>query len=155
QSKPDLRRDDARRVHPEPERLPRRGEQVIASRRLGALLVLGAALALGACASTGTTQAPAPPPAREATPPPPPPRARLAAPHNEQADRLEREGRLREALDERTIALTIDPSDATAQAAVRRLEGLVERGVAQRVEEGRQALSRGSHAEARRRFLAA
>jgi tetratricopeptide (TPR) repeat protein len=82
-------------------------------------------------------------------------RARLAAPHNERAEQLEQLGHLRQALDERAIALTIDPGDATARAAVARLQALIERVVAQRIEEGRTAVARGSHVEARRRFLAA
>jgi len=129
---------------------------VTAARRSGALLVLGAALALGACASTG---APPPPestaPSLDAKAPPPPARTHLTAPHNEQAERLEQSGQLRQALDERRIALTIDPMDAATQAAATRLEGLIERGVAGRIEDGRVALARGAHAEARRRFLAA
>ena len=128
------------------------------SRRAGVLLVLGAALVLGACASTGTRAGPAPEPKApplESPVPPPSARARLAATHNEQAERLGESGQLRQALDERRIALTIDPADAAAQAAAARLEGLIERGVAQRIQEGREALARGSHVEARRRFLAA
>jgi tetratricopeptide (TPR) repeat protein len=134
---------------------------VTASHRVGALLVLGAALALGACATTGATppspvEAKAPP---EPPPPPPPPqpsaRARLAASHNEQAVRLEQSGRLRHALDERRIALTIDPADAVARTAITQLEAMIKRGVAQRIEDGRAALARGSHAEARRAFLGA
>jgi tetratricopeptide (TPR) repeat protein len=82
-------------------------------------------------------------------------RERLAAAHDEASERLEKAGELRRALDERKIALTINPGDAKAQAAKSRLEALIERGVAQRVEEGRAALTRGSYAEARRRFLAA
>jgi tetratricopeptide (TPR) repeat protein len=121
------------------------------------VLVLGAALALGACASTGATT---PGPVAETKPAAPVAttptvRARLAALHNEEADRFELAGRLRQALDERRIALTIDPANAAAQAAASRLEETIERGVTQRIEEGRQALARGSHVEARRRFLAA
>jgi tetratricopeptide (TPR) repeat protein len=124
----------------------------------------GAALAamLGACA----TAPPPPPPPPAVTPPrveaPPTPvpaepsaRERLAAPHNRASEQLERTGDLRRALDERNIALTIDPGDARAQDAKRRLEQGIQRGVAQRLGEARAALSRGAYVEARRRFLAA
>jgi len=124
-----------------------------------ALLVLAASLAVGACKSAIDSLAPRPAvaPAPTAAPEPAAPsaRARLAAPHNEQAEKLERVGHLRQAVDERTIALTIDPGDERARVALRRLEGLIQRGVSQRIEEGRTALARGSHVEARRRFLAA
>jgi tetratricopeptide (TPR) repeat protein len=128
---------------------------VTASHRAGVLLVLGAALALGACASTGATTGSTSGSTSESKAPTPSARTRLAAPHNEQAERLEQSGQLRPALDERRIALTIDPMDAATQAAATRLESLIERGVAGRIEDGRAALARGSHAEARRRFLAA
>jgi tetratricopeptide (TPR) repeat protein len=82
-------------------------------------------------------------------------RERLAAPHNEASERFEKAGELRRALDERKIALTINPGDATAQAARRRLETQIARGVTQRIDEGRAALARGAYVEARRRFLAA
>jgi tetratricopeptide (TPR) repeat protein len=118
-----------------------------------ALVVLASSLALGACASMGAGLAPGPGAAPE--PAAASARTRLAVQHNERAETLEQLGQLRQALDERTIALTIDPGDARARAAVGRLEGMIERGVAQRIEEGRLALSRGSHVEARRRFLAA
>lgn len=125
-----------------------------ASHRVGALLALGAALAVGACATTGAT-----PPTVEAKAHPPPSqpsaRARLAASHGEQATRLEQSGQLRLALDERRIALTIDPGNAATRTAIAQLEATVERGVAQRIEEGRAALARASHVEARRAFLAA
>jgi tetratricopeptide (TPR) repeat protein len=126
-------------------------------------LVLGAlAATLGACATAAPSLPPPPPvtPPRVETPPPPPPpivsaRARLAAPHDELSQQLERAGDLRRALDESRIALTIDPDDRTAQEAQKRLEAQIERGVTQRIEEGRAALTRGAYAEARRRFLAA
>jgi tetratricopeptide (TPR) repeat protein len=126
-----------------------------------ALAVATLAAVLGACA----TAAPPPPPPQPVTPPrveappstpaPPSARQRLAAPHNEASDRLERAGDLRRALDERKIALTIDPDDAQAKEARQRLEAQIQRGVAQRLEEGRAALARGAYVEARRRFLAA
>jgi tetratricopeptide (TPR) repeat protein len=79
----------------------------------------------------------------------------LAAPHNEASERFEKAGELRRALDERKIALTINPSDAKAQEAKKRLEAQIARGVTQRIDEGRAALARGAYVEARRRFLAA
>jgi tetratricopeptide (TPR) repeat protein len=94
----------------------------------------------------------------EPAPPAPPPRSareRLADVHNEQSERLEHDGQLRQARDERKIALTINPGDAKAAEAVKRLDSAIERAVAARIEEGRAALTRGSHIEARRRFLAA
>ena len=107
--------------------------------------------------------APAPPPvvakipepAPPAPPPPPSLRERLAAVHDEQSEKHEREGRLRQARDERKIALTINPDDRAARDALRRLDAAIERAVTARIQEGRAALARGSHLEARRRFLAA
>lgn len=131
--------------------------------RFAVVAVLG--LGLGACA-TPAPIAPPPPissvPPRVEVPPPPTPvaplpseRERLAAPHNEASERFEKAGELRRALDESKIALTINPGDAKAQEARKRLEGLIARGVAQRIDEGRAALARGAYVEARRRFLAA
>ncbi len=147
------------------------------------LALVAVAAVLGACApaaapkSEPTTQGPpasAPPGAAPATAPPPPVvarvpepappptpprtpsvRERLAAVHNEQSERHEREGRLRQARDERKIALTIRPDDPSAREALKRLESAIERAVAARIQEGRAALARGSHLEARRRFLTA
>jgi tetratricopeptide (TPR) repeat protein len=82
-------------------------------------------------------------------------RERLAAAHDEASEKFERAGDLRRALDERNIALTINSGDRKAQAAKQRLEAMIERGVAQRIEEGKAALGRGAPGEARRRFLAA
>lgn len=142
-----------------------------ATRRLGLLASLAAVLA--ACATATAPEAPAPPPAAVApptvavAPPPPPPpspapapprpsaRALLAAPYNERAEKHERDGELRQALEARKIALTIDPADAKAQAARKRVEGLIERGVTERIEAGRAALGRGARGEAHRRFLSA
>lgn len=128
---------------------------------LGAL-----AATLAACATAAPLPPPPPPPVpaprvETPLPPPPPPsptvsaRARLAGPHNEISEQLEKAGDLRRALDERLIALTIDPDDKVAREAQQRLEAQIERGVAQRIQEGRTALARGAYGEARRRFLAA
>ena len=128
------------------------------------LLAAAASLVLGACAPAA---APPPTPPVAVQPPPPAPvvaapappepsaREKLAAPHNANAATLERDGLLRQALDERSIALTIDPANAEAREGRRRVAALIEQRVAQRMDEGRAALARGSHVEARRRFLAA
>ncbi|HEY7366791.1 MAG TPA: LysM peptidoglycan-binding domain-containing protein [Methylomirabilota bacterium] len=100
----------------------------------GVLICLG----LTACASI----APAPP-------------ARLAAEHRERALAYERSGDLRAALEEWKIALTIDPTDATARAEQARLVRRREAAVARRLRLGQQALRRGHHLEARRHLLAA
>lgn len=125
------------------------------------LVLLG--LAAGACATVAppeerptapVARVPVAPPAPPA-PPPPSAREKLAAPHNEAAEKFEQEGLLYRALEERTIALTINPDDAKAQEARTRLRAMIERGVAERVQEGRAAAARGSYTEARRRFLSA
>jgi tetratricopeptide (TPR) repeat protein len=129
--------------------------------RAAVVAVLG--LGVGACATPAPIAPPPPissvPPRVEAPPPPTPSlpseRERLAAPHNEASDGFEKAGDLRRALDESKIALTINPGDAKAQEARKRLEGLIARGVTQRIDEGRAALARGAYVEARRRFLAA
>lgn len=82
-------------------------------------------------------------------------RAALAAPHRERARELERDGSLRRALNEWKVVRAIDPGDAAARAGQARVEGRIEGLVAQRISEGRAALARGSHVEARRRLLMA
>jgi tetratricopeptide (TPR) repeat protein len=67
---------------------------------------------------------------------------------------LESQGRLRQALDEWKIALTIDPGDGAAREGRQRLEGRIERATAERFLQGREALAKGDHLEARRHFLA-
>jgi tetratricopeptide (TPR) repeat protein len=129
--------------------------------RAAVVAVLG--LGVGACATPAPIAPPPPissvPPRVEAPPPPTPQlpseRERLAALHNEASDRFEKAGELRRAIDESKIALTINPGDAKAQEARKRLEGLIARGVTQRIDEGRAALARGAYVEARQRFLAA
>lgn len=116
------------------------------------------ALLLGACATAAPPEAgdrPARPPGVAAPAPPPTPRQQLAARHRQQAEALEREGHLRRALDEWAIALTVDPQDAEARQRRQALEGRIEGLVAERMAAGRAALARGSHVEARRRFLSA
>jgi tetratricopeptide (TPR) repeat protein len=82
------------------------------------------------------------------------PRQQLAAGHRDRARRLERTGDLRQALDEWKIALTIDPADAAAQEGRRQLEARLERTIGERLGQGRDALGKGEHLEARRHFLA-
>ena len=130
-------------------------------RRLGA--VAGLALLVGGCATAGapgdTPSGPAaasrPAPSGPAAARTPSPREELAARHRAEAERLEREGDLRRALDQWKIAMLVNKDDAAAREGRARLEGRIEQGVSQRINEGRAALQRGSHVEARRRFLAA
>ena len=129
-------------------------------------LLVALALAMSACATVGekekpeaqTGAAPGAAAARPAAPAPPPtpdPRAVLVARHRQEAESLERDGQLRRALDEWKTLLTIDPGDTAAQQSMRALEGRIEKSVAEKIEAGRAALSRGVQAEARRQFLAA
>ena len=106
-------------------------------------------------AATPSSRPGAAPPATAAAPRPPTPREELAAKHRAEAARLEREGELRRALDHWKIALMIDKDDAAAREGQTKLEGRIEGAVTQRIQEGRAALQRSSHVEARRRFLAA
>ena len=118
-----------------------------------------AAVALAGCATAGhppSATAPGAPPAKGTVAMrPPTPRAALAAPHRDKAEALQKEGALRAALAEWTIALTLDPADTAAVAAKRRLQARIEREVTERVQQGRAALARDQHLEARRHFLAA
>ena len=143
-------------------------------RRARPFLAAAFALTLGACAAatpppappaapppTASTPppapvapAPAPPPVVAPAPAPPSPRQQLAAAHRDRAQRLERSGDLRQALDEWRIAQTIDPSDAATQAGRRRLESRLEQLIGERLAQGRDALTKGDHLEARRHFLA-
>lgn len=117
------------------------------------LLLLGVvALIATACATAepervATTTQPAPKP-------PAPPRQALAAPYNDRAQALESDGRLREALQARQIALTINPDDAAARAAVAALQAKIEEQVAVKLKEGRAATQRGAQVVARRHYLA-
>ena len=125
--------------------------------------LVGLALLLNACATT--SEAPrADDPARStpsrATPTPPAPptpsaRETLAMPHRDRALQLEREGSLRRALDEWKIAGAIDPDSTAPRDGQKRVAARIEGLVAERVTEGQAALARGSHVEARRRFLSA
>jgi len=82
-------------------------------------------------------------------------RDRLTAAHNERAEQLEKRGLLRQALEERVIALTITPGDRKAQEAQKRLYGRIAQEVAGLLHEGRGLLDRGVLAEAQQRFLTA
>ncbi|HEX9408727.1 MAG TPA: LysM domain-containing protein, partial [Methylomirabilota bacterium] len=118
------------------------------------LLLLGAvALIATACATAeperaATTAQPAPKP-------PGVPRQALAAPYNDRAQALESDGRLREALQARQIALTINPDDAATRAAAAALQAKIDEQVAVQLKEGRAATQRGSQVVARRYYLTA
>ena len=120
--------------------------------RLPRLVLIGLVLGLGACAA-------APPPAPVApsvvAPAPPSPLEIMVAARRDKAQTLEQGGRLREALNEWKIALTLSPADPTAGEGRKRVEDLIERGVADRVRQGKEALGRGDPLSARRHFLAA
>src|SRR5437870_2719180 len=80
-------------------------------------------------------------------------RERLAASHNDRSEQLEKGGLLRQALEERTIALTIHPGDRKAQDAQKRLEGRIAHDVAGLLQEGRALLDRGVRGDAHERLL--
>lgn len=115
------------------------------------LLLAAVALIAAACATAEPERAArtAPP-----APPPPPPRLALAAPYNDRAQSLESDGRLREALEARKIALTINPDDAATQAAAAALQAKIDEQVSHQLKEGRAATQRGAQVVARRHFLA-
>jgi tetratricopeptide (TPR) repeat protein len=123
---------------------------VIAAGR-GWLAAAALGLALGGCASltsSSPTREPAPAPSPIAQDP-------LAGRHREQAEALERDGQLRRAAEEWKIALTIAPADARTIESLRALQARIDQQVAERLDEGRKALARGVHLEARRKFLTA
>ncbi|MGH7345041.1 MAG: polysaccharide deacetylase family protein [Candidatus Rokuibacteriota bacterium] len=82
-------------------------------------------------------------------------RDRLSASHNERSEQMEKGGLLRQALEERAIALTIVPGDRKAQEAHKRLEGRIAQEVTGLLQEGRTLLDRGLLGEAQQRFLTA
>ena len=116
----------------------------------GWLAAAALSLALGGCA--GLTSSTPPEPSAGT---PPIARDPLAARHREQAEALERDGQLRRAAEEWKIALAIAPGDARARESLRALQARIDQAVAERLDEGRKALARGVHVEARRKFLAA
>jgi peptidoglycan/xylan/chitin deacetylase (PgdA/CDA1 family) len=79
----------------------------------------------------------------------------LATAHNERSEQLEQQGRLRQALEERLIALTINPRDRKAQDGQKRLEGRITKESAALVQEGKALLGRGLVGEAQQRLLVA
>jgi peptidoglycan/xylan/chitin deacetylase (PgdA/CDA1 family)/nucleoid-associated protein YgaU len=79
----------------------------------------------------------------------------LAAAHNDRADQLEQQGRLRQALEERLVALTINPRDRKAQDVQKRLEGRITQESAALVQEAKALLGRGLVGEAQQRLLVA
>jgi len=79
----------------------------------------------------------------------------LAAAHNDRADQLEQQGRLRQALEERLVALTINPRDRKAVDAQKRLEGRIAQESAALVQEAKALLGRGLLGEAQQRLLVA
>jgi tetratricopeptide (TPR) repeat protein len=79
----------------------------------------------------------------------------LAAAHNERSEQLEQQGRLRQALEERLVALTINPRDRKAQDAQKRLAGRIAQETAALAQEGRALVGRGLLGEAQQRLLAA
>jgi peptidoglycan/xylan/chitin deacetylase (PgdA/CDA1 family) len=97
------------------------------------------------------------PPVSSAGPTTPVPwsRDRLVALHNERSEQLELRGRLRQALDERAIALTINPEDRKAHEGQQRLGRRIAQAVTGLLQEGRAFLDRGLIDEARARFLTA
>jgi tetratricopeptide (TPR) repeat protein len=114
---------------------------------LGVVALIAAACATAEPERVATTTQPAPKP-------PAPPRQALAAPYNDRAQALESDGRLREALQARQIALTINPDDAAARAAAAALQAKIEEHVAAQLKEGRAATQRGAQVVARRHYLA-
>ena len=113
---------------------------------LGAVALIATACATAEPERGATTAQPAPKP-------PPPPRAALAAPYNDRAQALESDGRLREALQARQIALTINPDDAATRAAAAALQSKIDEQVAVQLKEGRAATQRGAQVVARRHYL--
>ena len=121
----------------------------MSARRLPLLAVVAALATACATAEPERTAAPKTPASPAA-----PPRLALAAPYNERAQALEADGRLREALQARQIALTINPDDAAARASLAALQARIDEQVTVQLKEGRAALQRGAQVVARRHFLA-
>ena len=81
-------------------------------------------------------------------------RRRLVLHHSARAEELEREGHLRQALDERTIAAALAPGDERTRAAVSRLEAKISETSARLLSEARRLQAQGSAAPARQHLLA-
>jgi tetratricopeptide (TPR) repeat protein len=118
-------------------------------RRLAVLAMM--AVAMAACA----TSAPVAPVPVAVAPDPMVPSQRLAlvSTYNERAQALESAGRLREALEARKIALTVDPNNAVAREGQGALQAKIDGLISQRLAEGRAAQARGAQVAARRSFL--
>jgi tetratricopeptide (TPR) repeat protein len=78
----------------------------------------------------------------------------LAAPYRAQAKRLERAGRLRQAVEAWTTALALAPHHEPSRQALKRLRKRIDREVAEHLRRGWHALARQDAAEAQRAFLA-
>ena len=113
------------------------------------VLLGGMAVAAAACATS------TPPPVEQAAPGGivPTQRQALVASYNERAQALETDGRLREALEARKIALTVDPDNAAARDGLRAAQAKIDGLISQRLADGRAAQARGAQVSARRSFL--
>lgn len=116
--------------------------------RLGILAMM--VVAMAACATSAPVA-----PVAVAPPDPMVPSQRLAlvSTYNDRAQALESDGRLREALEARKIALTVDPNNAVARAGQGALQAKIDGLISQRLAEGRAAQARGAQVAARRSFL--
>jgi len=118
-------------------------------RRLAVLAMM--AVAMAACASSAPVErvavAPAPDPLV------PSQRLALVSTYNERARALESDGRLREALEARKIALTVDPNNAVSREGQGALQARIDGLISQRLAEGRASQARGAQVAARRSFL--
>ncbi len=113
------------------------------------VLFAAMAVAAAACATSAPPVEPPPPPGGMV----PTQRQGLVASYNERAQTLETDGRLREALEARKIALTVDPDNAAARDGQRALQAKIDGLISQRLAEGRAAQARGAQVVARRSFL--
>lgn len=80
-------------------------------------------------------------------------RQSLAADYNKRAEALEQDGRLREALEARKIALTVNPDDEGAKRAQEALQASINASVIRHLNGGRAALAKNAHVAARREYL--
>jgi tetratricopeptide (TPR) repeat protein len=122
-----------------------------ASVPLAVVLLAGCSL-LSPGGAQGPQGLPAPPP-RVGSAPGAAASAVLVAAHVRKAQVFEQDGDLRRALDEWKIALTVEPGNEKLQARRRDLEARIASRVAEQMGQGRDALARGAHLEARRHFL--
>src|SRR5712691_13571241 len=108
------------------------------------------AVAMAACATSAPIA-----PVAVAPPDPMVPSQRLAlvSTYNERARALESDGRLREALEARKIALTVDPNNTVSREGQGALQARIDGLISQRLAEGRASQARGAQVAARRSFL--